>query len=63
MILKFTTKRDINGNRKILIVNTEAQTYRRDYNTSRDYSDYITITTKDRNKVMQQLDEAGYISI
>ena len=63
MILKFTTKRDINGNRKTLIVNTEAQTYRRDYNTSRDYSDYITITTKDRNKIMQQLDEAGYISI
>ena len=63
MIIKYTTKRDINGNRKTLIVNTEAQTYRRDYNTSRDYSDYITISVKDRNKIMQQLDEAGYTSI
>ena len=63
MIIKYTTKRDINGNRKTLIVNTEAQTYRRDYNTSRDYSDYITISAKDRNKIMQQLDEAGYTSI
>lgn len=63
MIIKYTTKRDINGNRKTLIVNTDMQTYKRDYNTSYDYTDYITISVKDRNKIMQQLDEAGYISI
>ena len=63
MIIKFTTKRDINGNRKTLIIDQDGRTYRRDYNTARDYSEYITITARDREKLIQQLDAAGYTQI
>ena len=63
MILKYTTKRDINGNRKTLIVDHSAKTYKRDYNSAHDYTDYITITAKDRDKITAQLDAAGYTSI
>lgn len=63
MIIKYTTKRDINGNRKTLEVNHAAKTYKRDYNSARSYDEHITITNKDRNKIIKQLDEAGYTSI
>lgn len=62
-MLKFTTKRDINGNRKTLLVNPENRTYKKDYNTARDYSDYITISKKDRDKITAELDAIGYTSI
>lgn len=62
-MIKFTTKRDINGNRKTLLINPEARTYKRDYNSAHDYSDYITITSKDREKLINELDAIGYTSI
>ena len=60
MIQKFTTKRDTNGNRHTLIINHSAQTYRADYNSAYDYSDYITINKTDRRKMIEQLIENGY---
>lgn len=60
MIQRFTTKRDENGNRKTLIVDHELRTFFLDYNTTYDYSDYITITTTDRRKMADALEEAGY---
>lgn len=63
MIIKYTTKRDINGNRKTLVVDHSDKTYKRDYNTAYNYADYITITSKDRNKIMQQLENNGYKEI
>lgn len=63
MIIKYTTKRDINGNRKTLIVDHAGQTYRRDYNSAHDYSDFITITSRDREKLINILDSNGYKSI
>ena len=62
-MLKFTTKRDRNGNRYTLLIDQEARTYKRSYNTSYDYSDYITITRKDRDKLTAELDEIGYKAI
>lgn len=59
MITKYATKRDINGNRYTLIVNTENKTFQRSYNPF-DYSDYITIGKRDRNKLIDQLTSEGY---
>lgn len=59
MITKYATKRDINGNRYTLIVNTESKTFQRSYNPF-DYSDYITIGKRDRNKLIDQLTSEGY---
>lgn len=59
MITKYATKRDINGNRYTLIVNTENKTFQRSYNPF-DYSDYIAIGKRDRNKLIDQLTSEGY---
>lgn len=60
MIQKFTTKRDTNGNRYTLIIDHEKKRYYPDYNTTSNYTDYITITKTDRQKMMDHLDENGY---
>ena len=62
MITKYATKRDINGNRYTLIVNDTEKTFERSYNPY-DYSDYITIGKRDRNKLIEQLIENGYTQI
>ena len=59
MITKYATKRDINGNRYTLIVNDRNKTFDRSYNPF-DYSDYITISKRDRIKLVGQLLENGY---
>lgn len=61
MITKYATKRDINGNRYTLIVDDTKKTFERSYNPY-DYSDYITIGKRDRNKLIEQLIENGYTS-
>lgn len=60
MILKFTTKRDINGNRCTLEVNTNNNTFIAGYNTSHCYDDYITINKTDRSALIEQLKNAGF---
>ncbi len=60
MIIKYTTKRDINGNRYTLHVNHEAKTFKRDYNDSWNYSDYVTIGKRDREKLIKTLISEGY---
>lgn len=60
MIQKFTTKRDNNGNRYTLLIYHENRMYRADYNSTLDYSDYITITRRDRQKLIEQLEAANY---
>ena len=63
MVLKFTTKRDASGNRYTLKIDPDTKTYARNYKDSWTYSDHITITKKDREKLIQQLDAAGYTQI
>lgn len=59
-MLKFTTKRDINGNRYDLIIDLENKTGKQTYNSSFSYSDFITISKTDRKKLIEQLTENGY---
>lgn len=55
----FVTKRDTNGNRYYLTVNLTEKTFSR---VPRWYnSEYITVTKKDKNKIMDQLTAAGFI--
>lgn len=63
MIQKFTTKRDTNGNRYTLIIDHEKKTVKKDYNTSWDYSDFVTITKADRRKLAADAENAGYTTI
>lgn len=60
MMQKFTTKRDINGNRYTLIIDHVKKEYKPDYNSAYDYSDFITITRRDREKLIEQATAAGY---
>ena len=55
----FATKRDTNGNRYTLIIDHSERYFVRGYNPF-SYSDYITITKRDRNKLIEQAKEAGY---
>lgn len=63
MILKFTTKRDINGNRYTLEIDTENKTYNRSYNTSFDYADFVEISKKDREKLIDSLENNGFVEV
>jgi len=62
MITKYTTKRDVNGNRYTLTVDDFHKTFERNYNPY-SYTDYITITKRDRNKLIDQLLENGYTEL
>lgn len=59
MILKFATKRDINGNRYGVEIDTDAKIYSRNF-TSWHYDEYITIGKRDRWKLIDTLQAAGY---
>lgn len=59
MIEKYTTKRDINGNRYTLIIDHDRKTYKRDYNPW-DYSEYKTIGKRERERRAEELEKAGY---
>lgn len=63
MIEKYTTRRNASGNRKTLIIDHTARTYKLDYNSARDYSEYITIGARDRIKLATQAAAAGYSPI
>lgn len=62
MLMKFTTKRDRNGNRYTLIIDTEAKTIKKDFNPF--YSgDYIEITRTDRRRLFDEAIKSGFKSI
>jgi hypothetical protein len=63
MTEKYTTRRNASGNRKTLIIDHTARTYKLDYNSARDYSEYITIGARDRIKLAVQAAAAGYSPI
>lgn len=60
MIQKFTTKRDANGNRYTLEIDHDKRRFYPATNSSFSYSDYVTITKRDRDKLMEQAKTAGY---
>ena len=59
MIQKFTTKRDANGNRYTLEIDHDKRRIYTDSNTC-NYSEFITVTKTDRQKLMDQAERAGY---
>lgn len=63
MIIRYTTKRNTSGNRYTLTVWHETKTFHRDINDSWTYSDHITVTKSDRNKIIEMLTAAGYNEI
>lgn len=63
MITKYTTKRDANGNRYTLIVDHEKRTFKKDFNSSWCYDDFVTVTKRDRNRIAEELESQGYTSI
>lgn len=59
MILRFTTKRDTNGNRKCLVIDTELKKAQRGYNF-RYACDFIEIKKADRDRILKLLEIDGY---
>lgn len=59
MTMKFKTKLDVNGNTYTLTVNDDTKEFSRGYNPF-SKSDFITITKRDRNLLISQLEENGY---
>lgn len=59
MIMRFATQRDINGNRYTLVIDTENKLFSRNINPY-NYSDYISIGKRDRNKMISELEKDGF---
>lgn len=59
MLQRFRTKRDINGNTYTLTIDHTTKTYNRDYNPF-NKSDYIEIGKRDRQRMIEELQTAGY---
>ena len=62
MIIRYKTKRDVNGNRYFLTVDTDKKTYKKDFNCWGKDQD-IEITKKARREIINQLDEENYKEI
>lgn len=60
MILEFSTKRDRNGNRYYLGIDTERKTYSRERGKWYGRDDVTEITRKDRRRMIETLTAAGY---
>ena len=56
----FVTKRDVNGNRYVIKVNTEAKTYTIDYNPFLYNFYYVNISKKQLNEIETMLIKEGY---
>lgn len=55
----FRTKLDVNGNIYTLEIDHDKKTYKTNYNPF-NYSDYITIGKRERQRMIQGLKESGY---
>ena len=60
MILEFATKRDINGNRYYLGIDTENKSFSRERGQWYNREDITEITKADRRKMIGQLENAGF---
>lgn len=61
MILRFATRRNANGYRKILIINHDKKIYSRTAAHWYSREDFIETTNTDRNKLIDFIEAAGYI--
>lgn len=62
MIIRYKTKRDVNGNRYYLTVDTDKKTYIKDYNLWGKDTD-IEITKKQRREIIEQLENDDFKEI
>lgn len=60
MILEFATKRDINGNRRYLAVDTEKRVFATDSRRWYSREDFAQITATDRRRMIDKLETAGF---
>ena len=63
MIFKFSTKRDINGNRYYLAIDTDNKQFSRTSATWYTQSDVITITRTERRKLISDLEKSLFAEI
>lgn len=61
MILEFATKRDRNGNRYYLGINTDKNTFSRERGKWYSREDITEIGKSDRRKMIDQLTAAGFV--
>lgn len=60
MVIEFATKRDRNGNRYYLGIDTDSKTYSRMRGKWYGREDIIEIGKRDRRKLTEALEAAGY---
>lgn len=63
MILKFATKRSANGYRKYLALDTDRKQYATESAHWYSRDDITEISNKDRRRIMEQVERAGYSRI
>ena len=63
MVFEFATRRDKNGNRYYLGIDNDNFTFSRQRGKWYGRDDIIEISKKDRRKLIEQLDRAGYTEI
>lgn len=61
--LEFATKRDRNGNRYYLGIDTETKTFSRERSHWYNREDITEISKTDRRKMIDQLETAGYTEV
>lgn len=61
--LEFATKRDRNGNRYYLGIDTETKTFSRERSHWYSREDITEISKTDRRKMIDQLETAGYTEV
>lgn len=63
MVFEYATRRDKNGNRLYLGINNDNFTFSRQRGKWYSRDDIIEISKKDRRKLIEQLERAGYTEI
>lgn len=63
MILKFATKRDQNGNRYFLGIDTENKTYSKESAHWYSREDITEVSKKDRHKLLDILESENYTEV
>lgn len=63
MIFRFSTKRDVNGNRYFLGIDTEKRVFSRESSHWYGKEDVVEIKKSDRRKMINDLQTAGFSEI
>lgn len=63
MIIKYSTKKDINGNRYFLGIDTDKKVFSRESAHWFCREDIIEISRKDRRRIVDELENNGYTEI